>query len=87
MKGTDVWGNTGGEVEHVRDHVATVDPDHAPSVVDRRLRHELVDLAVHRQSEDHRYHSDLVVVLQNVDLEAVASLSAGTFVVLKGSTL
>lgn len=43
-----------------------------------------VDLAVRHRSGDqqgHRYHSDLVVVLQNVDQEVAASLSAGTFVV------
>jgi len=54
-------------------------------VVDRLLRLVSVDLAVRHQSEDqqgHRYHSDLVVVLQNVDQEVAASLSAGTFVVL-----
>lgn len=48
-------------------------------VVDRLLRLVSVDLAVRHRSGDqqgHRYHSDLVVVLQNVDQEVAASLSA-----------
>lgn len=49
-------------------------------VVDRLLRLASVDLAVllrrNEDQRDHRYHFDLVVVLQNVDQEAVASLSA-----------
>lgn len=51
-------------------------------VVDRHLRLVSVGLAVRRRSGDqrgHHYHSDLVVAPQNVDQEAVAFLSAGTF--------
>jgi len=53
--------------------------------VDRLLRLALVDLAVRHQNgdqQDHHYHFDLVVVLQNVDQEVAVFLSAGTFKVL-----
>lgn len=90
MKETDVLASIDEEVERDQDPVVTVGPGHARLDVDHRLLLALVDLAVHRQSvghPDHRYRSDLVVVLRNVDRttdrEAVVSPSAGTSVVLK----
>lgn len=82
MKEIDVWENTGEEAEHDLDHVAILDRDRALSVADHHLRLVLVDHAVHRRNgghRDHRCRSDLVVVLQNVDHEAVASPLAGIF--------
>lgn len=77
-----VWENIEEEVEHDLDLVATLDRDRALSVADRHLRLVLVDHVVHRRNEDHRDHHchlDHVVVLLNVDHEAVASPLAGIF--------
>lgn len=85
-KEIDVWENTEEEAEHDLDRVATLGRGHVLSVADRHLHLALVDLAVHHRNgdhRDHRYRLDHVVVLRNVDREAVVSPLAGTFVVLK----
>lgn len=82
MKEIDVWENTEEEAEHDLGRVAILDRDRALLVADHHLRLVLVDHAVHHRNEDHRdhrCHSDLVVVLQNVDHEVVASPLAGIF--------
>lgn len=83
MKEIDVWESIEEGVELDLDHVVTVDLDHAHLVVDRHSGLVLADHAVRHRSEDrrdHRYHSDLVVVLLNVDREAEVSLLAGIFI-------